>query len=106
MDKRQVQKQLKIFIKRVNKKFNPEKIILFGSYAQGKANEYSDIDILVISNKFKKMKENERFSKLYKLSEDLYPDINAFGFTPEEIKKASRVSILYEAVKTGILLQK
>lgn len=106
MDKKQIQKQLEIFKKRVNKKFKPAKIILFGSYAKKNADEYSDIDILVISNKFKKMKESERFSQLYKLSEGLYPDINAFGFTPEEIKKTSKLSTLYEALKTGIVLQK
>ena len=29
-----------------------DKIILFGSYARGNANEYSDIDIAVISDDF------------------------------------------------------
>lgn len=90
MDRKKIQKQLKIFIERVNKKFNPERIILFGSYARGKANDYSDIDILVVASKFKRLSEDDRFSQLYKLCDDLYPDINAFGFTPEEVKKSKQ----------------
>ena len=33
---------------RIAKEFDPEKIILFGSYAYGTPKEYSDIDLLVI----------------------------------------------------------
>lgn len=34
---------------RLISRFNPEKIILFGSYARGSANEKSDVDLLLIS---------------------------------------------------------
>jgi len=104
MDKKQIQKQLEVFSERVKEKFNPEKIILFGSYARGKANGYSDIDIIVISNKFKEMREDDRFSQLFKTCNDLYPDFHVYGFTPEEVKRASKVSTLYEAVNTGVVL--
>ena len=36
------------FAREVAKKFSPEKIILFGSYAYGMPNEDSDVDILVV----------------------------------------------------------
>ena len=36
------------FARRVAKQFNPNKIILFGSYAYGKPTEDSDVDMLVI----------------------------------------------------------
>ena len=36
------------FARQVAKRFNPEKIILFGSYAYGLPNEDSDVDLLVI----------------------------------------------------------
>ena len=101
MDKRQIQKTLRIFVRRVKDTFPSKKIILFGSYAKGVATEYSDIDILVISKAFLKMEEKERFDKLYRLSKDLYPDINAFGFTPEEVKTVSPLTSLYEALKYG-----
>ena len=33
---------------RIAREFNPDKIILFGSYAYGTPKEYSDVDLLVI----------------------------------------------------------
>ena len=33
---------------RIAKEFDPEKIILFGSYAYGTPKEYSDVDLLVL----------------------------------------------------------
>ena len=35
-------------VRRIADKFNPERIILFGSYARGTADDKSDIDLLVI----------------------------------------------------------
>ena len=35
-------------VKIITEKFNPIKIILFGSYARGTSHKYSDIDLLVI----------------------------------------------------------
>ncbi len=34
----------------VAEKFHPEKIVLFGSYAYGRPNEDSDVDLLVVMN--------------------------------------------------------
>ena len=36
------------FARRVAKRFRPDKVILFGSYAYGKPHEGSDVDLLVI----------------------------------------------------------
>ncbi len=36
------------FANEIARRYSPEKIILFGSYARGKANEDSDVDMLVI----------------------------------------------------------
>jgi len=41
-------KTIKNFALRVAKQFNPEKIILFGSYAYGKPSKDSDVDLLVV----------------------------------------------------------
>ena len=35
------------------KKYEPEKIILFGSFARGEIDEYSDIDLVIIKNEKK-----------------------------------------------------
>ena len=36
------------FARQIAEKFDPEKIILFGSYAYGQPHEWSDVDILVV----------------------------------------------------------
>jgi predicted nucleotidyltransferase len=41
-------KQIRDWSRRVAKQFNPERIILFGSYAYGKPREDSDVDLLVV----------------------------------------------------------
>lgn len=47
MNKKKVAK-LKIVTKRIVDNYNPEKIILFGSYAWGKPNKDSDMDIFIV----------------------------------------------------------
>lgn len=40
--------QLQQIIRQIATKFHPEKIILFGSHADGKAGQDSDVDLLVV----------------------------------------------------------
>ncbi|OGK10510.1 hypothetical protein A2767_04575 [Candidatus Roizmanbacteria bacterium RIFCSPHIGHO2_01_FULL_35_10] len=101
MDAKKIREQLKIFIKRIKKEYRPEKVILFGSFAKGQSTAYSDVDILVIANKFKDIDTYKRFSQLYDLGKDLDVDINAFGFTSEETKKLYYLTTLRDALQTG-----
>jgi predicted nucleotidyltransferase len=41
-------REISAFARKVAQQFNPNKIILFGSYAYGKPTEDSDVDMLVI----------------------------------------------------------
>ncbi|HPG36490.1 MAG TPA: nucleotidyltransferase domain-containing protein, partial [bacterium] len=51
MDKREVLEKLRRFSEIVVEKYNPLKIVLFGSYAKGTNKEESDIDVAVIVEK-------------------------------------------------------
>ena len=42
------QKQIKNFGRRLVREFQPRKVVLFGSYANGKPSPDSDVDILVV----------------------------------------------------------
>lgn len=46
--KKSVGRSLRPAIKKIVDELNPEKIILFGSYAYGNPNAHSDVDLLVI----------------------------------------------------------
>lgn len=82
-----------------------EKIILFGSYAWGKPNKYSDIDIAVISSDFKKLDDLKRIELLlrtvYKVKMPKLVDIEPLGFTPEELEKADYFDIACEIKECG-----
>jgi predicted nucleotidyltransferase len=44
------QEQINEIISKIIQQFKPEKIILFGSYANGKPTEESDLDLLIIKD--------------------------------------------------------
>ena len=46
--KRVTRRQINAVVRKIVAEFNPEKIILFGSYAYGKPNIDSDVDLLVV----------------------------------------------------------
>lgn len=46
--KRVTRKQINAVVQKIVAEFNPEKIIMFGSYAYGKPNIDSDVDMLVV----------------------------------------------------------
>ena len=50
MNKREesIQEKIDKMVRRIVKKFKPEKIILFGSYARGTPTTDSDVDLLII----------------------------------------------------------
>lgn len=102
MGKKQIQNSLKIFSDRVKRKYQPQQIFLFGSYARGKASEHSDVDLVVISKQFEKIPEEQRFDELYKLTDGLYPDFHVYGFTPREFDLASPLTSLFEIKQEAI----
>jgi len=40
--------QIRKYARQIGRDFQPERVVLFGSYARGKATEDSDVDLLVI----------------------------------------------------------
>lgn len=104
MGKKQVQKNLSIFTNRVKARFHPKKVILFGSYAAGQASPYSDVDIVVVSEKFARTSQEKRLDLLYDLTKDLTPDFHVFGFTTKEFDQLSPFTSISEAKHYGVAL--
>jgi len=46
--RRGVQSDIRRMVRRIRDRFNPERIILFGSHARGNAGPDSDVDLLVV----------------------------------------------------------
>jgi uncharacterized protein len=80
--------------------YKPEKVILFGSFAEDEIHEWSDIDMLII--KETALRPVERCIELTKLVEPKV-GIDFFIYTPDEYKNllSERYSFLINIVKKG-----
>lgn len=101
MDRKKNIEKVRIFKKEL-KKIDVDKLILFGSRANGKPTKYSDFDILIVSPSFKKKNVLNRaigFHKYWKYNSP----VDFLCYTPEEFKKMSKkVTLVREAVRNGI----
>jgi uncharacterized protein len=81
--------------------YNPEKIILFGSYASGTPNENSDLDLFII--KETNLPRPERTVQVRKMLFGAKIPIDLIVFTPKEIEesKENKFSFIYEVLTTG-----
>lgn len=78
------QKELKQTVKKIVTKYKPESIHLFGSYAWGKPDYNSDVDLLII----KKTKKEflRRNFEIRKIIDGVMP-VDILVRTPKEVKK-------------------
>ncbi len=97
-------REIEALVRRIAEKFDPEQIILFGSYAYGKPHRYSDVDLLVV------METKERpLAKQVEIARALSPHpfgLDILVYRPREIE--SRVTMgdyfLREIVTRGKIL--
>ncbi|HZV47233.1 MAG TPA: nucleotidyltransferase domain-containing protein [Thermodesulfovibrionales bacterium] len=76
-----------------------QRILLYGSYAKRIAREDSDIDLLLISERFEGMNIRERLELLGIAAGKVFEPIEAFGYTPEEIDANKRGTFLEEVLE-------
>lgn len=102
-----VSKTLPKAIKRIVSELNPEKIILFGSYARGNPTPDSDVDLLVV------IKTDGKHKEIYRaVSRLLYPrefPVDIIVKTPKEVEEALKGGVdnaffIREIVKKGKVL--
>ena len=103
MDKKKsIIKILREFKSETNKDLPIRKMFLFGSRAKGNSHKWSDVDLVIVSDKFKKLRFRERATKMYDYWDIDYP-VDFLCYTPEEFNKLKKeVTIVREAVKNGI----
>lgn len=91
---------------KILKKIKPEKIILFGSLAQGKVHPDSDIDICIIKKTKDGLKVKEKISDLlWKANYDWEPEVDIHVYSPEIYRDwLSRNDPFLEEVEKGKVL--
>ena len=97
------------YLEKIKTIYRPTGLWLWGSRAQGTANEYSDIDLIIVSEEFEGIKFVHRMSdflqRLGLLSDRQVEVIEILCYTPQEFERKRRqISIVNQAIKTGIRL--
>lgn len=100
------EEQIQAIVRRIVEGYQPDRIILFGSYAYGTPTEDSDLDLLVIKSGIgeSRMERGVAVRRLLR-SPDMLP-MDILVRTPEEVAEAAEVRFTIEAqaVKAGRML--
>lgn len=99
-----LQTKLGEMVRRIVERFDPERIVLFGSHARGEATEHSDVDLLVVLKDVasKRDKAIEIRGALFGLG--VAKDVVVVSCEELEKKKDLVGTIVYPALREGRLL--
>lgn len=101
----QVRRQIKAYIEKVKKEWPISAVFLFGSYGKGKAKKDSDIDLAIVSSKFKQEPTFETLERLQAFKWGIAPDIEPLAFNEQAFRRASPLDFAGGVVKKeGILI--
>ena len=102
--KESIQEKINEIVRRIVDRFKPERIVLFGSHAKGKAGPDSDVDILVIMpfSGSKREKQIEIGVALH----DIRIPMDIIVATPEEVERRKHIvgTIIRPALRDGEVL--
>jgi predicted nucleotidyltransferase len=93
--------QIESFCRRIGDEFGAERIVLFGSYADGSATENSDVDLLVVADT--SLAPHKRYAAVRHLVADLPLGFDIIVKTPAEYARCRSVinNVVYFADKYG-----
>ena len=95
--------QIKDLCRQIVENFNPQKVILFGSYAYGKPNADSDVDLLVVMPY--EGNELEQMVKVRRRLKSTFP-LDVLVKTPAQLKTRSEMDDFFikEIIEKGKVL--
>jgi uncharacterized protein len=99
---RKIEKTVKSYLAQLERiGIHVQQAILFGSYASGKNDEWSDIDLAIVSNDFAGNRFEDR-NKIRKITLQVNSDISPMPYRPEDFNDSDY--FVKEILKTGIRL--
>ncbi len=98
------EEQLKAMLQDIQEVMNPDRIVLFGSYAAGTADKDSDVDLLVVADT--DLSSPERYVKVRGALAEYPASFDIVVKTPEEYERSRSVvnHIVYFADRYGKVL--
>ena len=98
------QEKISEIVNKIAENYDPDKIILFGSYAKGTANTDSDLDFIIVKKTDTPKQKRGREVRKYLLGAMIPIDLKIY--TPDEFEKEknSVYSFLNSAIKNSKLI--
>ncbi len=97
----QIRKIINEFVGALEPDIKVERVILYGSYARGKANEWSDIDVAVLSPTFADMPELKVVEEIARRRIHCDSRLSPFAYTPAQFDNAPPYLFAAEIRRTG-----
>ena len=96
--------EINILVEKIVQRLQPDKVIVFGSYAKGKATAKSDLDIFVIKETHLPMKK--RNEEIKPILSNFLISVDVHVYTPEEVEAygLEPYSFVESVLKTGKVL--
>lgn len=99
--KSQIRKIVNEFVQALEPDIKVERVILYGSYAQGKANKWSDIDVAVLSPTFSEMPDLMVIEEVARRRIHCDSRLSPFAYTPSQFDNALPYMFAAEIRRTG-----
>ena len=95
-----VEKKLKDFVALMRERYNIYAVVLYGSYAEGRGHDDSDIDVAVFSDDFGKA-PYEEMKALFRLRRQIDTDIEPLPFSRDAYFGNDATEFVNEIVRKG-----
>lgn len=104
MTKTETYRKIEEITQKIVKEYQPEKIILFGSYAWGKPDEGSDVDLFIITKS--RLRRIDRARQVYRIIYGSGIPIDVIVYTPKEVKRRLQLEDFFieDIVEKGKIL--
>ncbi|MCG2711948.1 MAG: nucleotidyltransferase domain-containing protein [Candidatus Omnitrophica bacterium] len=100
---KKLDKLINCFAEELKKDIPVEKILLFGSYADGSADKNSDIDLIVVSPFFEKGKNISHMQYLFRKASKVSSLLEPIPASPFEVKHPDKRVFLGQIIKSAIV---
>ena len=97
----QIRRILRDFIRAVEPAIAVERVVLYGSYVRGEANEWSDIDVAVISSSFNNLPQTRVIDMLARKIIRCDSRLMPVAYTPAQFDNSPPYAFAAEIRRTG-----
>ncbi len=85
----------------LSRRIRVQQAILFGSHARGEADQWSDVDVAVVSRDFERMSHRRVIDLLVEVALAVDPRVEIRAYTPRELTAARPTNFLGHILATG-----